>query len=171
MQFQQKEPSQHSSAALLQQLGARYTVSLWALPGGLQFQPSPPSSFLLQSPGRLLVWGIQRAPLLLQGFSHLAQAFCIAGASLALLVSITAVASNLHPAQWGCFSFNLYASALTIAQCWGSLLHPFVLISDCFLNSFLCCSAILISSISAFNRMFTFGWSWLAFFPFDLSCY
>lgn len=39
--------------------------------------PPPPRSFLLQSSGRLLGWGIQRAPLLLQVFSHLAQAFCI----------------------------------------------------------------------------------------------
>lgn len=68
-------------------------------------------------------------------------------------------------------SFNLYASALTIAEYWGSLLHSFIFISDCFLDSFLCFSAILISSISAFNRMFTFGWSLLAFFPFNLSYY
>lgn len=42
MQFQQKEPSQHSSAALLQQLGARYTRFLVGTAWGAPVPAQPP---------------------------------------------------------------------------------------------------------------------------------
>lgn len=155
MQSQQKEPSQESSAALLQQLGPCYTISLWVVPRRLQFQhPAPPA--LIPSAEQWEAAGVgdpESSPPPAGFFSPCS----------GILHREPAWPSWYQSPLWyqifsqhSGASFNLYASALTVAEYWGSLLHSFIFISDCFLDSFLCFSAILISSISAFNRMFTF---------------
>lgn len=160
MQSQQKEPSQESSAALLQQLGPCYTISLWVLPEEAPVPapslPSPPPFPLIPSAEQWEAAGVgdpESSPPPAGFFSPCS----------GILHREPAWPSWYQSPLWyqifsqhSGASFNLYASALTIAEYWGSLLHSFIFISDCFLDSFLCFSAILISSISAFNRMFTF---------------
>lgn len=158
MQSQQKEPSQESSAALLQQLGPCYTISLWVLP---EEAPVPAPS--LPSPPFPLIPSAEQWEAAGVGDPESSPSAGFFSPCSGILHREPAWPSWYQSPLWyqifsqhSGASFNLYASALTIAEYWGSLLHSFIFISDCFLDSFLCFSAILISSISAFNRMFTF---------------